>query len=88
MLYIPSSLAKWKREAKEAHHYYSELFEGMLRDAQDRIVCSLFASPSRPHSFTLQNEGDERSSFAGTLLRERDHNHLSDTEAAWLSATM
>jgi len=40
MLYIPSSLAKWKREATEAHHYYSKLFAGMIHDVQHRIVCS------------------------------------------------
>ena len=47
MLYIPSSLAKWKREAREAYHYFTELFEGMFHDVQLRIVCSCFASPSR-----------------------------------------
>ena len=46
MLYIPSSLAKWKREAKEGFHFFSELFTGMFRDVKTRIVRPSFASPS------------------------------------------
>ena len=38
MLYIPSSLAKWKREAREGYHHFTELFEGMVHDVQHRIV--------------------------------------------------
>jgi len=30
------------------YHYYTKLFEGMLCDVQDRIVCSCFAWPARP----------------------------------------
>ena len=44
MLYIPSSMAKWKREAKEARRYFTDHFEGMVHDVQHRIVCSCFAS--------------------------------------------
>jgi hypothetical protein len=47
MVYIPSSLAKWKRQAKEGYHYYTEIFEGMVHDVQHRIVRSYFASSSR-----------------------------------------
>ena len=46
MLHIPSALAKWKREAREAYHYFTELFDSMVRDVQHRIVCSYFASSS------------------------------------------
>jgi len=71
MLYIPSSLAKWKREARETYHYLTELFERMVHDVEHQI-----------------EQGDERPSFAGNLLRERDRNDLSDSELAWLSASM
>ena len=47
MLYIPSFLAKWKREAREAYHYFNELFERMARDVQHRIVRYYFASSFR-----------------------------------------
>ena len=41
MKHIPSSLAKWKRVAEERSKEYSELFVGMFREVEDRIVpCS------------------------------------------------
>ena len=43
MLYIPSSVAKWKREAREGYHYFTEIFGGMVHDVQHRIVRSCFA---------------------------------------------
>ena len=46
MLYIPSFLAKWKREAKEANRYFTQLFEGMVHDVQKRIVRSCSVSSS------------------------------------------
>ena len=46
MLYIPSSLAKWKKEAREAYHYYAKIFEGMVHDVQHRIVRFYLASCS------------------------------------------
>jgi len=39
MLYIPSSIAKWKRVAEEQQKKYSAMFEAMFRDVEDRIVC-------------------------------------------------
>ena len=41
MLYIPSSLAKWKREAKERFRYYSEFFLKMFCDVENRIASSI-----------------------------------------------
>ena len=38
MLYIPSSIAKWKRVAEERQKKYSAMFEGMFRDVGERIV--------------------------------------------------
>ena len=47
MLYIPSSLAKWKREAREGHHQFSEFFCSMVHDVQHRIVRYCSASSCR-----------------------------------------
>ena len=47
MLDIPSSLAKWKREAREAYHYFTQFFEGMVHDVQHKIVRPYLASSSR-----------------------------------------
>ena len=41
MLYIPSSLAKWKREAKEGFKFYSEFFTNMFHDVENRIASSI-----------------------------------------------
>ena len=45
MLYIPASLAKWKRKAKAGNIFFSKLFMGMFHDVETRIVslCFLFA---------------------------------------------
>jgi len=48
MKYIPSSLAKWKRVAEERHKEYSDMFVGMYREVEDRIVtwfCLLHSAP-------------------------------------------
>jgi len=42
MKYIPSSVAKWKREAEEGYKYYSKLFEDMFREVEHRIVMFFF----------------------------------------------
>ena len=41
MLYIPSSLAKWKREAKQGFEFYSEFFMNMFRDVENRVASSM-----------------------------------------------
>ena len=38
MLYIPSSIATWKRVAEARQKKYSAMFEAMFRDVEDRIV--------------------------------------------------
>lgn len=41
MKYIPSSIAKWKREAEEWYRKDSELFEGFFLEARQRVVSDL-----------------------------------------------
>jgi len=41
MKHIPSSLAKWKQEAEKGYVHYTELFEGMFREVENRIVTCL-----------------------------------------------
>ena len=38
MKYLPSSIAKWKKEAEEGFKEYSMVFLGWFRDVEDRIV--------------------------------------------------
>jgi len=88
---IPSSLAKWKREAEKGYIHYTEIWEGMFREVENRIVTCLLRLPIRVISLiliSLQNQGDERASFAGSLIRGREHSGLTDTEASWLTATL
>ena len=51
MKYIPSSIAKWKKEAKEGYEEYSRIFVGLFRDAENRIVMSFIRSFSSPDVF-------------------------------------
>ena len=41
MKYIPSSVASWKRLAEERHKEYSDLFTGLFREVEERIVMTL-----------------------------------------------
>jgi len=69
---IPSSIAKWKREAEERYQYYSRHFEDMFREVKHQIV--MFFVPLRrspqfaTHLYAVQNQGDERLSFSGSLI--------------------
>jgi hypothetical protein len=87
--YAPEWLAKWKRQTKADFRHFSSLFLGLFTDVEARIVREFKCF----HCFSgitslLQNDGDERPSFAGTLIRSRDRHDLSDEEAAWLCATV
>ena len=51
MKYIPSSVASWKRLAEERYEEYSDLFVGLFREVEDRIVITsicCYLSPSSP----------------------------------------
>jgi len=51
MKYVPSSISKWKREAEEGYKEYSEMFEGMFHDVENRIVLCYIPFLSPPVSF-------------------------------------
>ena len=46
MKHIPSALAKWKRKAEAEFKDSSDMFLGMLRDIDDRIVSTVLFTPS------------------------------------------
>ena len=50
MKYIPSSLASWKRLAEERHKEYSDIFVGLFREVEDRIVISFIPCSFPPRS--------------------------------------
>jgi hypothetical protein len=91
MLYIPSSLAKWKRDAQNRFKKYCELFGGLFRDLEKRLASLfLFYHMSPWHlPFAVQAEGEsERPSFVGYLVQQRENHKLSDIEAWWVAATL
>jgi len=92
MKYFPSSIANWKREAEEEFRDSSNFFESMYNEIKERIVTFPigFLFPFSPHSFMLQNQGDERPSFTGDLIRDPQRHHMTELEAAciWQAATM
>ena len=50
MKYIPSSVASWKRLAEERHKEYSDMFVGLFREVEDRIVMSFIRCSLPPRS--------------------------------------
>jgi hypothetical protein len=41
MLYIPDSLAKWKKDLKRRYNMYCEMYGRLFRDVEKRIVSNL-----------------------------------------------
>ena len=50
MKYIPSSVASWKRLAEGRYKQYSDMFVGLFRDVEDRIVMTLIRFSLPPSS--------------------------------------
>ena len=48
MKYIPSSVANWKRLAEDRYKEYSDMFVGLFRDVEDRIVMTFIRSSCAP----------------------------------------
>ncbi|KAF8987969.1 cytochrome P450 [Cyathus striatus] len=71
MKYLPTSMAKWKRDAQDWFRRDGEYFGAMYNDVKERI-----------------KNGDERHSFAATLVHDEKQLNLSEDENAWLAATI
>jgi len=54
MKYLPSSIAKWKKEAEEGYKEYSNMFLGLFHDVEKRIVMS-FIRFSTPPDIVVEN---------------------------------
>ena len=52
MNYIPSSVASWKRLAEERYEEYSDMFVGLFREVEDRIVMTFIRGSLPSHSPT------------------------------------
>ena len=50
MKYIPSPVASWKRLAEERYEEYSDMFVGLFREVEDRIVMTFIRFSLLPHS--------------------------------------
>ena len=83
MKYLPSSMVKWKREAEGAFKEFSPLFAAMYH----KVVMPLLHChpPPTVNSFPMQTQGDERPSFAGTLIREQKIGRASCRERVCLA---
>jgi len=64
---IPSSIAKWKKEAEEGHKEYSKLFMDLFRDVENRVVTSFVRSSSSPDSFVGTETGRRTTEFCWDL---------------------
>ena len=89
MKYIPSSIAKWKRVVEERQKKYSAMFETICCDVEDQIVCVCqFPLLYLILLIYFVETREERLTYSGTLIRERQRHHLRTPEAAWASSTM
>ena len=50
MKYIPSSVASWKRLAEERHEEYSDMYVGLFREVEHRIVITFLHYSLPPRS--------------------------------------
>ena len=50
MKYIPSAVASWKRLAEERYEEYSNMFVGLFREVEDRIVTTSIRCSPPPRS--------------------------------------
>ncbi|CAL1696588.1 unnamed protein product [Somion occarium] len=69
--YLPTSIAKWKRDALDWYNKDTVYFGEMYEEVKDRI-----------------RNGDERHSFASTLIHDERQLGLSEDESVWLAATI
>ena len=51
MRYLPSSIAKWKKDAEDGYIEYSKFFLGLFSDVEIRIVKTFIRFPSPPDMF-------------------------------------
>lgn len=91
MKYLPSWLARWKREGLEWSRRYAEMLEGHNADVATRLVSSVriehrwsAASDLPKHA----GDGDAQDSLVGRIIEGESRYELSKTESAWLAGTM
>ena len=56
MRYLPSSIAKWKKDAEDGYNEYSELFLGLFCDVENRIVRPFICFSSPPDMIVLDRK--------------------------------
>ena len=61
---------------------------GMFHKVDERIVLCYLSLVCTTSNDVVQKQGDERPSFVGTIVRERERFGLNDTELAWAAAAM
>ncbi|KAF5367973.1 hypothetical protein D9758_004443 [Tetrapyrgos nigripes] len=68
---------RWKKEAEDAYERYTEAFEGIYGEVEERV---------RREGENEKNEG--KGSFARKLVETNHRHRLTKTEASWLAASM
>lgn len=90
MIYIPSWLAKWKREGLEWHRKDTEMFYALYESAKERVVCLIpFVCPPcaqmNINNNALQKSGLAKPCLTSILMRKSE---LTEKEAAWIAGSM
>lgn len=89
MLYLPEWMAKWKREGRRWFEKDTKMFEDLLTDVQNKMVCpSRYRRPQLKELTSSQQAGTAEPCFAATLLEDEKKYNLNKQEMAWLAGTM
>lgn len=89
MLYLPSWIAPWKRKALQWFKEDSEMFLGLLNEAQQKLV-RFFSYNTRDERLNCfaQRDGGSQQTFSAFLIENEEKTCLSKEEAAWLAGAM
>ncbi|KAI0302988.1 cytochrome P450 [Russula brevipes] len=91
MRHIPSSLAKWKRDAESWYKQDSAMFDGLIRTAETNIVWRISfmnLSIDIHTNYSALKKGDEHQSIGARLVHEAEKNKLSSSERSWLAGNL
>ena len=83
--HLPSLFLPWKREAINDSLHYSKLFTTLYNDKKMRLV-GFTTKPSICFALIFfQFQGDERPSFAVSVINKQQKHELSDKQAIYMA---
>ena len=91
MLYLPSWMAKWKRDGEKWFRMASNMFEEFYEDVRLKMVSVVlvtFKCDQPAKGFVIQLEHPENPCFAAMLIHDNEKLRLTSPESVWLAGWM